>query len=206
MIPKDPLSNSQTVLLHWHCPHWALSSLFCQSLRNASCKVHTKARIQTRSDFCRAPDWSKSSSRNNIEALLSARVSNWQNTKLFIPVFWDFSLYVKWQHKDNHIKFMGQLPAIWFSMYILWIQNGFDSNACYCLRDTTSTGIMVVCNAQRWLLHKWDTFSTTHEIFYTATAGKVTLYSTISMKKTSLGESFKIKMHELKQALWKRQL
>lgn len=206
MIPKGPLSNSQTALLHWHCPHWALSSLFHQSLRKANCKVYTKPRIQTRSDFCRTQEWSKSFSRNNIEAILSARVSNWQNTKLFIPVFWAFPFMLNGNIKTINIKFMGQLPAIWFSMYILWIQNGFDSNGCYCLRDTASTRIMAFCNAQCRLLHKWDTFSTTHEIFYTATAGKVTLYSAISMKKTSLGESFKIKMHELKQAFWKSQL
>lgn len=168
MIPKGPLSNSQTVLLYWHCPPWALSSLFHQSLRNVSCKVLTEARIQNRSDFYRTPDWGKSISRNNTEALLSARISNWQNTKLFIPVFWAFPFMLNGNIKTINMKFMGQLPAIWFSMYILWIQNGFDSNGCYCLRDTASTRIMILCNAQCWLLHKWDSFSTTHEEFFTA--------------------------------------
>lgn len=206
MMPEGPLSNSQTALLHWHCPHRALSPLFHQSLRNPNWRVYTEARTQTKSDFCRTSNWSKSFSRNYIEALLSARISNWQNTKLFIPVFWAFPFMLNGNIKTINIKFMGQLPAIWFSMYILWIQNGFDSNGCYCLRDTTSTKIMTLCNAQCRLLHKWDSFSTTHEIFYTATAGKVTLCSSINMKKISLWESSKIKMHELKQEFWKSQL
>lgn len=195
-----------SALLHWHCRHWAPSSLFHQPLRNVNCKVYIEARIQTSSDFYCTPDHSKSFSRSNMEALLSARISNWQNTELFIPAFWAFPFMLNSNIKTINIKFMGQLSAIWFSMYILWIQNGFDSNGCYCLRDTASTRIMTLCNAQRWLLHKWDSFSTTHEIFYTATAGKVTLYSAINMKKISLGESSKIKMHELKQAFCKSQL
>lgn len=65
---------------------------------------------------------------------------------------------------------------------------------------------MTLCNAQCWLLHKWDSFFTMHEMFYTATAEKVTLYSAINMKKISLGESSKIKLHELKQPFRKSHL
>lgn len=167
MVPKGPLSNSQIGLLRWHCPRWALFSLSYQSLRNGRFKVYTEARIQSRSDFHRTPDWSKSFSRNNIDSLLSARISNWQKTKLFIPVFWAFPFMLNSNIKTINIKLMGQLPAIWFSMYILWIQNGFDSSGCYCLRDTASTRIMTLCNAQCRLLHKWDSFFYhTWNIFY----------------------------------------
>lgn len=65
---------------------------------------------------------------------------------------------------------------------------------------------MTLCNAQCRLLHKWDSFPTTHEMFYTAMPGKVTFYSAINMKKISLGESSKIKLHELKQPFWKSHL
>lgn len=91
-------------------------------------------------------------------------------------------------------------------MYTLEIQNGSDSSGCFCLRVATSTRLTTLCNAQRRLLHDRESSFTTHVIFYTFTAEKVTLHFTINMKQIALGESAKIKSHELRQPFWKSHL
>lgn len=91
-------------------------------------------------------------------------------------------------------------------MYTLEIQNGSDSSGCFCLRVATSTRITTLCNAQRRLLHNRESSFTTHGIFYTVMAEKVTLHFTINMKQIALGESAKIKSHELRQPFWKSHL